>query len=761
MRGRPIAVLLLSFLVVGAPVPVGAVQWASTKGALCEPPNPFYTTAHQTGRTPCCPTQPGACPGGIACPASGTCPGSNARCLPDASRTRPNVILFISDDQGECHYGTAGECRSAQTGTPIPPPSTPNLDVLAAYGTMFPIAHNTASWCFPSLNSMLTGRYQKSLNGSHDLSGDFLTIPHVLRSLEGEAGTVPDPYVTESSIGGYCSLLAGKFTGTGGKVDFDAQARLGARRLGKIPCSAGPGGQAPLCGTERLQSYDPLTLFNIRDLFQFMDAMFYPVPGSSGTFTNAPFFLWYAPRIPHAPLRAPNLIDDYLFGSDRAALGGLFQLGAMCRGSACPGAVTAFSESNFGTERQYYSNVWWVDDNVREIRKYLAHKSAPHCILNGGQSRLWATSPAQCAGGTWVTSLAPPVDTNTVLIYLSDNGWFLPDSKHSFTENGYRTRLFVYDPRTVQPPAPWHAPAGAPPPPTVSPELAHSSDLLPTILGYALDTPGAQSCPPSRDGTACDGRDLRPYLGHGSTDGAAVEAPAGPLRHSLCGHHTQRATAPTRQRYLLTRPGSVGRCVDVGLPACSSAADCKAGQLCLGGHCEDDKPTGCSASSQCSAGSICLGGRCRVGPPCIDAASCVVAYGTFNVQCAEQATKWCRNAPNTACTTAADCPVCPAAFGPTAPPCGRVCETQQLKLYVGADPGGAGLVDLFLDPDERGRHAGEGDPLFSQMSSPGGPYGLDLRRLSCCIDDWWPDGARGGTLCKPKDSCPADFICNQ
>jgi Sulfatase len=757
--------LLLSLLLAAAPRPASAVRWGKLASPTCEPPNPFYTSAHQNGRTPCCPTQPGVCPGGVACPASGVCPVSNARCLPVAARTRPNVILIISDDQGECHYGTAGECRSAQTGTPIPPASTPNLDVLAAYGTMFPIAHNTASWCFPSLNSMLTGRYQKSFEGSHDLSGDFLTVPQVLRSLEGEAGAIPDPFLPASSIGGYCSLLAGKFTGTGGKVAFDAQARLGARRLGKLPCISGGAGQPPLCGTERLQSYDPLTLFNIRDLFQFMDAMFYPVPGAPGTFTNQPFFIWYAPRIPHAPLRAPDVIDNYLFGTDRAELGGLFQLGAMCRGGACPAAVSAFSESNFGTERQYYSNVWWVDDNVREIRKYLAHKSAPHCILPGGQSRLWALSPAQCGGGTWVTDLAPPVDTNTVLIYLSDNGWFLPDSKHSFTENGYRTRLFVYDPRAVQPAPPWQAPAGGPPPPTVSAELAHSTDLLPTILGYALDTPvdtpGGQSCPVSRDGNPCDGHDLRPYLLHQATGDPAAQPPTTPLRHSLCGHHTQRGTAPTRQRYLLTRPGSVGRCVDVTLPACATAADCKAGEICLGGHCEAVSPTGCNSSTQCATGSICLGGKCRVGPPCIDAATCVIAYSSFNVQCAEQATKWCRNAPNIACSTAADCPACPAPLGPTAPPCGRVCETQQLKLYLGADPGGVGLVDLFLDPDERGRHIGEDDPLFAQMSSPAGPYGPDLRRLSCCIDAWWPDGARGGTLCRARDACPADFTCNQ
>jgi hypothetical protein len=159
VRVGPIAVLL-SLLSVAAPGPASAVKWGKLAAPACEPPNPFYTTAHQNGRAPCCPTQPGVCPGDIACPASGLCPGSNARCLPVASRTRPNVILIISDDQGECHYGTAGECRSAQTGTPIPPPSTPNLDVLAAYGTMFPIAHNTASWCFPSLNSMLTGGWR-------------------------------------------------------------------------------------------------------------------------------------------------------------------------------------------------------------------------------------------------------------------------------------------------------------------------------------------------------------------------------------------------------------------------------------------------------------------------------------------------------------------------------------------------------------------------------------------------------------------------
>ncbi len=674
--------------------------------------------------------------------------------------TRPNVILTISDDQGSCHYGTAGECRSVQSGTPIPPPVTPNLDLLAGYGTVFPIAHNTASWCFPSLNSMLTGRYQKSFAGMRrDLSGNFRTIPAVLRDLEGLPGTVRDPFDADNVIGGYCTLLAGKFTGAAGKTEFNGQARTGERALGRELCSSGSPGQPPLCGTQNQVSYSPLTTLHLKDLFEFMDSVFYPVPNAVGAFTHAPFFIWYAPRIPHAPLRAPAQIESYLFGT---GLGGMLQLGGMCRGGSCAPAVQSFSESNFGNERDYYANVWWVDDTLREIRKYLSRKSQPHCILRNGQSRFTATTPSQCTG-TWATSLAPELDRNTVIIYLSDNGWFLPDSKHNFSENGYRTRLLVFDPRTTGA-VPGYLATGPQPPPYESPGLAHSTDLLPTILGFALGTPGSQACPVSSDRTACDGRDLRPFLrplGAVASPLAADALSQPPLRHALCGHHTQRGTAPTRQRYLLTRPGSVGRCVDRSLPACSSAGGCAAGQTCIGGHCAATRDVLCATASQCPRGSACLGGRCRVGPPCVDDQTCASLFPGQGTACLEQTTKWCRNAPNQACESAADCPTCPAGVGAVAAPCNRLCEARQLKLYLGTNSSAAELVDLFVDPDERGRR-GDGDAgLFTDMSSPSGPYRNDLGRLSCCVDAWWPEGARGGTRCSSAYSCPADFTCNQ
>jgi hypothetical protein len=594
------------------------------------------------------------------------------------------------------------------------------------------------------------------LNGNRSLGDTFVTIPSALRALQGEAGATPDPFDPTSSIGGYCTLLGGKFTPSGGRRDFAAQARVGARRLGKLSCSDGPPGQPPVCGSDRNPGIDPTTVPAMADLFQFIDGMFYPVPGRPGSFATQPFFAWYAPRIPHAPLRAPAAVRKYLFGTG-PGLGGLFNLGALCRGDVCPSAVRAFDESNnFGRQRDYYANVWWLDDNIRELRKYLARQSAPHCILRYGESRLAATSPAQCVGGTWATHFTSPVDRNTIIIYLSDNGWFLPDSKHHFTENGYRTQIFVYDPRTADPMPPLRA-AGVAPPPYESPELAHATDILPTVLGFALATPGTQACPESADGTPCDGRDLRSYLrtAHGSPD------PQAPLRHALCGHQTNRASAPTRQRYLLTRPGTVGRCIDITLPSCHTTASCAAGQVCLGGRCTVADETGCSTTAQCAKGALCLGGRCRPGPPCLDDVSCTSAFGSSAVRCAERERKWCRNAPNTTCTTAADCPACePVAPGAAAPPCGRVCEPHVLKLYVGTGNYDDELVDLFTDPDEWTRRAGD-DPLLLDMSSPDGPYGADVRRLSCCVDDWWPEAVSSRTACRQDSPCPADFVCNE
>ncbi len=723
----------------------------------CEPPSVFYSSNHQPGRTPCCPSIEGICPGGLACPASGVCTADASACVSEPITPRPNVVLLIADDQGDCHYGAAGECRSIQTGTPIPAPDTPNLDLLAGYGTVFPIAHNTASWCFPSLDSILTGRYARNYGAASRIGDRLTTIPKAMRSLEG--GTAPsDPFNDGNVVGGYCTFLGGKFTASVGDHGFDAVAK--GRRLGRTQCLPGAGGQPPRCGSEMSTSYQPTRVFNTEDLFEFLEDLMVRVPGTGNAqaaeFAMQHFFAWVAPRIPHQPLSAPTEIESYLFGSvSPPALGGLFDLGQYCSGSACAPVVAALSESNFGTNRAFYANMWWMDDLVREIRKYLERSGQAHCIDTYGQGRYDVAGPAQCQG-MWASAVTPEPARNTVIMYLTDNGWFLPNSKHAYTENGYRTRLIVFDPRNLPQVPGYRGDLETPPPSNEKLELAHSTDVLATAMGYALGTPGAQECPRSADGTQCDGRDLRPYVAQSGVPQAAT-----PLRRALCGHKTQRPTAPTRLRYLLTRPGSVGRCVDLAAPACTTDAECGPAATCIGGHCLLTAEPACGTDAQCPAGAACLGGKCRMAPACLDDAACAQLFPQGDHACLEKDAKWCRNATGVRCDTRADCPACPAGPGVTPGPCGRVCQPRELKLYIA--PAGSGakaqLTDLFLDPDEQGLAANTPGTLVTELSKPAGRYGNTIQRLNCCIDDWWPDGATDGTLC--SGGCPDDFSCTE
>jgi len=719
---------------------------------VCELPRVFYSPQHRAGQAPCCASVVGMCGGGTACPPSGTCPDGRA-CMPAAPPAFPNVVLMIPDDLGECHYGFVGECRSVSTGTPVVAPSTPNLDLLAGYGTVFSIAHNTSPWCFPSLTSMLTGRYQKSMERVRRPATTFGTIATSLRNLDGISIVPPDPYTQGNRIGGYCTFLGGKLTGSIGDNGFDFRARTGERVLGRTDCTAGPAGQPPLCGSDGQTKYQPASIFHLGDVFAFMDSLLYRVPGTTpAEFRMQPFFVWYAPRIPHQPLRSPDPIRHYLFGSSNYPLGGIFDLGALCSGSSCPPTVTAMNETNFGTVYEMFGNVWWMDDGIREIRKYLARQSEPHCIAPDGTSQ-FDVPQASCTG-TWASTVTPNPAGNTIIITMADNGWHLPNSKHTFTENGYRSRLTVFDPRVLPAVPDWDADHQVAPPAQESTALAHSTDIHTTIVGYALNTaPGSQLCPKASDGSRCDGKDLRPFLA--SAPGGP--APAASLRRALCGHETKKSTSPDQGRYLVTRQGSVGRCTNLAAPACASDADCGA-SACIGGHCMPRSEPTCTTSAQCPIGAACLGNKCRSAPSCIQDADCGQLFPGGSYACVEKDTRWCRNDPSVRCTTREDCPACPLGGA-----CGRVCDARRLKFYF--EPGTGDktveLADLFLDPDEDGLHQDRigSTKLLHQISKLSGPYGSTIRKANCCVDDWWPDPSFIGTNC--SGGCPADLTCNQ
>ena len=69
--------------------------------------------------------------------------------LPSATPPRPNVVLFLSDDQG---YDDVGFHKSNIR--------TPHIDAIAASGVTFSHAYVTSPVCSPSRAGILTGRHQ-------------------------------------------------------------------------------------------------------------------------------------------------------------------------------------------------------------------------------------------------------------------------------------------------------------------------------------------------------------------------------------------------------------------------------------------------------------------------------------------------------------------------------------------------------------------------------------------------------------------------
>jgi hypothetical protein len=146
--------------------------------------------------------------------------------------------------------------------------------------------------------------------GGRCIADRLTTIPKALRSLGGTAGAPADPYNAGNVVGGYCTFLGGKFAGSVGDHGFDAVAK--GRRLGRTTCAPGASGSPPRCGSEESTTYAPTTIFNMEDLFKFLESLMIRVPGpghrgsvDEAQFSMQHFFAWVAPhRGPSA--RRPN-----------------------------------------------------------------------------------------------------------------------------------------------------------------------------------------------------------------------------------------------------------------------------------------------------------------------------------------------------------------------------------------------------------------------------------------------------------------------
>ena len=83
-----------------------------------------------------------------------------------AGETSPNVLLISIDDLNDWTGCLSGH----------PQPKTPNIDRLAARGTLFTNAHCQSPVCNPSRASLLTGRHPHS-SGVYFLAPDLKQAP--------------------------------------------------------------------------------------------------------------------------------------------------------------------------------------------------------------------------------------------------------------------------------------------------------------------------------------------------------------------------------------------------------------------------------------------------------------------------------------------------------------------------------------------------------------------------------------------------------
>ena len=848
--GRHGLALLGAIVITLAPIRASAkVGWIAAS-RRCEPPSVFYTHVSKPKGAPCTPLIPGVCPyGGTCssttntcsnypnvycgqtCPAGYTpnaagrcvsatacdethpCAGTGERCLggtcvldvavPPAIK-RPNVILFVADDQAYCSYGSSRECRTPNAGAPILSAYTPNLDALAAHGTVFPLTQMGAAICAPSRATILTGRNYRHLGTGKNQIPNLATLANSLRQLGG-AGGVPDPFDCEtepapstacvhrigevvpadfaddetktsirtSVIGGYATFIAGKGAPTSpalagfhavgegpgvGRTPDCGHPTAPLLANGELPppqCGTGSAPNAATClhpdtepyysgcryPAEAAPASSPIKIVNNETLYGFIDALVYPTPAGGYDVQN--FFAWYAPKMPHEPVTPDPKTVDYLFGPTLE--GGVFpNLVTQGVDGRYSGLGTPVELEGKDPVTKYYGMIWWVDDAVREIRKYLA---AGRCITRvGGDGPVvvdWTKTtgtfvgtPAaeQCtaADGTW-TDLG--LADNTIIIYVADHGRFLPDAKRRFSNNGYDSNLIVYDPRAVTSRPAWYE-TGVPawkggvtptPPMTVQGELTHAVDLLPTIVGFGLNETQPVACPQSA-GTGqtghdarlpreCFGRDLRPYLGRTAPSPPLPPLTTAPLRGSLCGHRTKNG-GDQRQFYALAKAG-----------VCRTS----------GGTLIIDPQLGPSGAPR----------------PCLDETDCP---GT-DPQC-DRTSLWCANdVSGMPCTSDAECAARPPCE-PTDVACLGLCQPRLLKLYASATR--VVLTDLFLDPDEGPEDNkdlietnGANSPVATRL---GGTDYQGLRnRLQGCVSDWTaPDDG----IAKPAP-CPDAFVCDE
>ena len=312
------------------------------------------------------------------------------------AQDKPNVVFILSDDQAWDDYGFMGSKEV----------KTPHLDKLAGESLVFRRGYVTSPLCRPSLASMVTGlhTHQHRVTGN-DVDGmknrAALDIP--VRDFFHKQKS----FIKELTANGYLAHQSGKW--------WEGSFQDGGFTHGMTHGDPKKHGRHGDQGLKIGRS-------GMKEVTDFIDM---------AVKKEKPFFVWYAPFLPHTPHNPPErLLKKYQ------------------------------REGRGKDAAKYFAMIEWFDETCGTLLKHLKDKN---------------------------------LEQNTLVVYICDNGWkapsqsditipkkwpfsYAPRSKGSPFENGIRTPIMFKLPGKIKA--------------EFSDDLASAIDLFPTIMNLcSLKTP--------------------------------------------------------------------------------------------------------------------------------------------------------------------------------------------------------------------------------------------------------------------------------
>ncbi|TWT91512.1 sulfatase family protein [Stieleria varia] len=340
----------------------------------------------------------------------------------------PNVVMIVADDQCYRDFGFMGNTRV----------HTPNLDQLAANSARFPHGYVPSSVCRPSLVSMLTGRYphEHGVHFNHPPPGfSRLTKSEEIDKAEFDRLRArADKYIQHAAtiprvlgVHGYRSLQTGKY--------WEGHFRNAGFTQG-MTTTEPSGGKY---GDKQLANGDWVAHGNGDHGLSIGRETMQPIERFVDSDDRRPFFLWYAPFLPHVPHDSPQKYFDIAKGYDGVD----------------------------PHELPYFAAIAQFDDTVGQLMEILRRADKLQSTLivfvsdNG-----WVPEPGKSLKPIQGESAIPQWDHTR-------------SSKRAPFDDGLRTPILFCWPGHIQP-ATFSTPVS-------------SVDLMPTILAAArVDTAGLQ-----------------------------------------------------------------------------------------------------------------------------------------------------------------------------------------------------------------------------------------------------------------------------